>query len=163
MTAIPLLVLIFVAALTAFPALAQGEIAINITGGSEAGQPCVSSKTCYDPDVVTIQPRTVVAWTNIDTTAHTVTSGNPSDNVTGTEFDSGEIGPGGTYTFVFMSPGTYPYFCSIHPWMTGSVIVGTGPTPSATTPEFGPLAMLVFVASAIAVVTISKGRLGFKL
>ena len=157
-----LLVVMVLASLAAVPAFAESDLAVNITGGSEAGQSCVSAKTCYDPGDATIQPRTAVAWTNIDATAHTVTSGSPSDNVTGKVFDSGEIGPGGTYTFVFMSPGTYPYFCSIHPWMTGQVTVVASSVPGATTPEFGPLAMLVFVASAIVAVAASKAGISFR-
>ncbi|MDE1829085.1 MAG: cupredoxin domain-containing protein [Thaumarchaeota archaeon] len=157
------------------PAFAQGsEVSVSITGGSEAGQSCVSAKNCYDPDILTIQPKTTVVWTNTDNTAHTVTSGHPSENDTGTVFDSGEIGPGGTYSFIFLSPGTYDYFCTLHPWMTGQVVVGlTVPNPSntnevmssnntATTPEFGPAAVLVFVASVLMVVFLAKNNLNFR-
>jgi plastocyanin len=150
------------------PAYAEGSNAsVNITGGSEAGQSCVSAKSCYDPDTITVPPNTVITWTNIDNTAHTVTSGSPSENNTGTVFDSGMIGPGGTYSFIFMSSGTYDYFCSIHPWMTGEVIV-TPPlstnssTNSATTPEFGPLVILVLVISVFVTIFLTKNRLTFR-
>jgi plastocyanin len=150
------------------PASAEGSnVSVNITGGSEAGQSCVSAKSCYDPDIITVPPNTVIAWTNIDNTAHTVTSGSPSENNTGTVFDSDMIGPGGTYSFIFISPGTYDYFCSIHPWMTGEVIVtsslATNSTSnSATTPEFGPLVILVFVISVFVTIFLTKNRLVFR-
>jgi plastocyanin len=158
--------LVFILGLVILPASADGSnVSINITGGSEAGQSCVSAKNCYDPDTVTVPAKTVISWTNIDSTAHTVTSGTPSENNTGTLFDSGTIGPGGTYSFIFISSGTYDYFCSIHPWMTGEVIVtstlATNST-SATTPEFGPLVILVFVISVFATIFLTRNRLIFR-
>lgn len=152
--AISVALVVFAASAPAFAQ--QGPVSVNIAGGSEAGQPCVSAKTCYDPDVVTVVPRTEVFWTNSDTTAHTVTSGEPSGNNAGTEFDSGDIGPQGTYSFIFMSPGTYDYFCTIHPWMTGQVVVAASPVPGATTPEFGPAAAGVFVMSVFVAVFLAR-------
>ena len=48
-------------------------------------------------------------------------------------FDSGNlIKPQGTYQFAFANPGTYNYFCTVHPWMTGQVIVGQSDMPIPT-------------------------------
>lgn len=151
------------------PAFAQGtEVMVSITGGGEAGQACVSAKNCYDPSPLTIKPETTVAWTNTDNTAHTVTSGRPSGNDTGSVFDSGEIGPDGTYSFIFMSPGAYDYYCTLHPWMTGQVIVSpplsasntnTAASNTTTIPEFGPTAAVVFAISIITVVLVAKNGL----
>ena len=144
----------------------ESGISINITGGSEASQSCVSVKSCYEPDIVTIQPKTLVIWTNIDSTTHTVTSGEPSENDTGTMFDSDQIAPSGTYSFMFMDPGTYNYFCSIHPWMTGQVTVSTNiaglSSNSITTPEFGPEVILVFMTSVLLTLFLVKNRLSFR-
>jgi len=150
--------------MTTFPVFADSSnVAVSITGGSEAGQSCVTAKNCYDPGTVTILPKTTITWTNIDATAHTVTSGDPTENYTGEVFDSGMIGPGSTYSFMFISPGTYDYFCSIHPWMTGKVIVeSVTNSNSATTPEFGPAAMPVFVLSVFTVIFLLKSNLIFK-
>lgn len=160
--------LALVLAVAIVPASAEEfNASVNITGGSEASQSCVSAKSCYDPDTITVQPNTVISWANIDNTAHTVTSGSPSDNNTGTVFDSDMIGPGGTYSFIFISSGTYDYFCSIHPWMTGEVIVESplatnSSSNSATTPEFGPLVILVFVVSVFVTIFLTKNRLIFR-
>ncbi|MGH2611850.1 MAG: cupredoxin domain-containing protein [Rhabdochlamydiaceae bacterium] len=157
-------VLTLILTVVILPASAEGSnISVNITGGSEAGQSCVSAKSCYDPDIVTVSPKTVITWTNMVDTAHSVSSGRPSENNTGTAFDSNTIGPGATYSFMFISPGTYDYFCSIHPWMTGEVIVSSLATNSSsnniTTPEFGPLVILVFVISVFGAIFLTRNRL----
>ena len=60
-----------------------------------------------------------VTWTNYDGTGHTVTSDGATSFVS-----SGTIAAnGGTYALSFPTPGTYTYHCSIHPTMTGSIVV----------------------------------------
>jgi plastocyanin len=78
----------------------------------------------YDPQDLRVQVGDTVTWTNNDTVAHTVTAGTP-DNPTG-EFDSGEIQPGETFTYTFDQAGTFDYYCTLHPDMTGSVTVEDG-------------------------------------
>jgi plastocyanin len=68
-----------------------------------------------------------IVWTNVDTTAHTVTSDTQySDQISG-PFNSieslGLIPPQKTYEFTFTKEGEYPYHCEPHPWMTGKVII----------------------------------------
>ena len=99
---------------------------IMMSKGAGSGQACVSSKNCFDPSTLTVSPGDTVTWKNMDTVSHTVTSGNPTDNQTGTVFDSGLVKPGDTFTFTFKDAGTYHYFCQVHPWMTGMVVVGQG-------------------------------------
>ncbi len=66
-----------------------------------------------------ISVNTTVEWYNNDSMAHTVTSapGTPL------AFDSGILNPGSTFTYKFTVPGTYPYYCKIHPFMLGNVTV----------------------------------------
>jgi plastocyanin len=59
---------------------------------------------------------TTVVWQNNDTIAHTSTS-----NAAG--WNSGTIGPGQSFQFTFTSAGTFPYHCTIHPNMVGTVTV----------------------------------------
>ncbi|GBD09922.1 Plastocyanin [Candidatus Thermoflexus japonica] len=69
---------------------------------------------------------TTVEWINQEESAsHTVTSGAP-DNPSGV-FDSGRLRPGDSFRFTFHQPGTYEYFCSIHPRMRGRIIVKPAP------------------------------------
>ena len=106
---------------------------IQITLGSGSSQNCVASNNCYNPDSSPVSSGTTVTWTNTDNVAHTVTSGHSSDNQTGTIFDSGLIKAGGTFSFTFKNPGTYPYFCLVHPWMTGQIVAVSVTSPSAPT------------------------------
>jgi plastocyanin len=89
----------------------------------------------FQPASLTVTPGTTVTWTNNGATAH---------NITFTDFNSGNVQPGQTYNHVFATPGTYPYNCSIHPSMTGTITVsagtsgGTTTTPSGTTTSPAP-------------------------
>ncbi len=86
----------------------------------------------YQPAVVTIQVNQSVTWINQDKEVHTVTSGVSAGragligNSVGRPdgiFDSSQIGIGKSWTHKFTRPGTFEYFCTIHPWMEGYVIV----------------------------------------
>lgn len=86
----------------------------------------------YDPPVISISVGDTVFWYNDDKEGHTVTSGEGSgrfgwmsDNF-GTPdklFDSKRFMPGESWSFKFEESGTFSYFCVIHPWMEGIVIV----------------------------------------
>ena len=78
-----------------------------------------------DPATVTIQVGDSVTWTNEDSVAHTATAGDGS-------FDTGSIANGASDTVTFDSAGTFAYICSIHPQMTGSVVVEAAATPAPT-------------------------------
>jgi plastocyanin len=67
-----------------------------------------------------------IVWTNRDTTTHTVVSDNVYSNRHTGKFESGLIDPNGTYAYTFFDVGKYPYHCTIHPWMTGTVEVMEG-------------------------------------
>lgn len=84
---------------------------------------CEADNSCYIPYTVELTEYGEVFWTNDDTVAHTVTSGTPEDGPT-VYFDSGLMAPGDTYTkkFSFIE-GEIDYFCLVHPWMQGKVII----------------------------------------
>jgi plastocyanin len=73
----------------------------------------------YVPGTFQIAVGGTVTWINKDTTAHTVTS---SPNGT-SRFDSGALTTGATWSHTFTQPGTYWYYCTIHPMMIGRIIV----------------------------------------
>lgn len=83
-----------------------------------------ASQKYFDPKEIKVKTGTAVSWTNSDSAAHTVTSGESSDTTPGTLFDSGLIKPGKTFQYTFDKTGEVDYFCSVHPWMTGKVTVG---------------------------------------
>ena len=89
----------------------------------------------FSPSKLTVQPGTTVVWTNNDTAAHTVTSGEPSDGPTGL-FDSSLFGPGKTFEYQFDSVGDHEYFCMVHPWMIGTIIVPEGDDSTSTETKY---------------------------
>lgn len=70
----------------------------------------------FSPATINVTAGTTITWTNKDAVTHTVTS------TTGI-FNSGSLSTGKTYSQMFSGTGTYPYFCSLHSGMTGTVIV----------------------------------------
>ncbi|AFV22228.1 hypothetical protein Mpsy_0015 [Methanolobus psychrophilus R15] len=70
----------------------------------------------FQPEAITIEPGTTVVWTNYDTVQHTATS---TEDI----FDSGLFGEDETFEHTFTEPGTYEYFCTVHPFMEGEVVV----------------------------------------
>ncbi|HJU14531.1 MAG TPA: plastocyanin/azurin family copper-binding protein [Candidatus Nitrosotalea sp.] len=126
-------VLTLVAILAIAPsAFAQESTTVNISAGAGSGPNCSQSNNCFDPNVITVAPGTTVEWKNNDKVSHTVTSGSPSDNQTGTVFDSSLIASGKDFSFTFNNPGTFNYFCQVHPWMTGQVIVSASAASSSS-------------------------------
>ena len=105
------------------PEPAPGPQVHVVTVAEGSGVPgCEADDECFLPYSVKANAGDSVLWDNIDTAAHTVTGGTPSDGADGT-FDSGLLAPGGTFEFAFEEAGTYDYFCIVHPWMLGTVAV----------------------------------------
>jgi len=66
-----------------------------------------------------------VTWMNTDSQPHTATNGaDLTSPDVGTMFDSGLLMNGDSFSYTFDTAGEYPYFCMVHPWMIGTVIVG---------------------------------------
>lgn len=68
----------------------------------------------FEPSIFTVPAGTTVRWTNQDPVAHTST---------GASWDSGILSPGCSFERRFDRPGTYAYFCRVHPFMHGTVVV----------------------------------------
>ena len=70
----------------------------------------------FAPQRIVVQAGTTVTWINADDAPHTVAS---STKI----FKSGALDTEDKFSFTFTTPGTYEYFCSLHPHMTGTVVV----------------------------------------
>ena len=81
-----------------------------------------NNKVFYDPTPAKVKTSTTITWTNDDTLPHTVTSGNADTGSSG-EFDSGIVMGGGSFTHTFDKAGSFDYYCALHPYMIGQVIV----------------------------------------
>jgi predicted secreted protein with PEFG-CTERM motif len=77
---------------------------------------------CFVPSMVTIDVGGEVTWENNDTAAHTVTSGTPTEGPDG-HFDSSLVMAGSSFSHTFDAAGSFDYFCMVHPWMQGMVMV----------------------------------------
>lgn len=89
-----------------------------LAAGAEkpAGTQVVIDNFTYSPREIVVSVGTEVTWTNKDDVPHTVTS---NDHL----FNSGALDTDGKFSYVFSKPGTYPYFCAVHPHMTAKVVV----------------------------------------
>jgi plastocyanin len=96
-----------------------GAGAAHLRASGQPKPPTIDVKidnSTFGPTELTVKAGTTVRWTNRDDIPHTVVS---SDKV----FKSKVLDTGDEFTFTFSTPGTFPYFCSIHPKMTGKVVV----------------------------------------
>ncbi len=117
---VTLAVIGFVIGMLVAGTIGAGVIQRNLTGTSadiKIVANAANAAVPYSPAVFTVVAGSKVTWINLDTTAHTVTS-----NTTGL-FDSGSITTGQMWSFTFTTPGTYHYYCAIHPMMTGTIVV----------------------------------------
>jgi len=111
-------------------AFAEDVTVTNAPGSATPG----CEPNCFVPSTVTIEAGDTVTWDNTDTAAHTATGGTPTDGPSGV-FDSSLIMSGGSYSHTFDTAGTYVYFCMVHPWMEGTVIVEAAGAADAAAAE----------------------------
>ena len=87
------------------------------------GSSVPSNGKFFVPETLTVSKGTTVTWTNGDSTLHTVTSGSPEAGNSGSEFDSSYLAAGKTFQHPFNTAGTFDYYCTLHPFMKGKVVV----------------------------------------
>jgi plastocyanin len=116
--------------LIAVTTAACGGDAKETAKAAPAGDTVTMRLIAYRPANLKVPAGTTVTWSQKDAGVHTVTSGTVVQGGGGVneepdgKFASGQIATGGTYKFTFDEPGTYPYFCDIHPaTMRGEVQV----------------------------------------
>jgi plastocyanin len=105
-----------------------GGNATSTSGGSSVsiapGSSAPTNGKFFVPDTLNVSTGATVTWTNDDTTLHTATSGSPEGGgASGSEFDSSYLAAGKTFQHTFASAGTFDYYCTLHPFMTGKVVV----------------------------------------
>jgi plastocyanin len=104
------------------------------TGGASAGGPTINilegssiqGSPDYDPDELTVSAGTEVTVVNQDTVLHSATSGTgPQDPESAQQFDTSLINAGesATLSLAQVTPGQYDYYCMVHPYMTGKIVV----------------------------------------
>jgi plastocyanin len=109
---------IFAVAIVIGLALGRPE-AFSVTATQEkkaAETPVKIDNFVFSPNSLTVPAGSTIRWTNQDDIPHNVVSEDKS-------FKSKVLDTDETFTYTFTKPGTYTYFCSIHPKMTGKVVV----------------------------------------
>ena len=105
------------------PAASTGPPGTPLTilkGASVQGSPN------FDPDTLTVKKGDKITVTNKDNVPHTVTSGTgPTDPTSAKSFDTSIIegGKSADITTEKLAPGNFPFYCSVHPYMTGKLVV----------------------------------------
>ena len=99
--------------ITTISALSQGN---SVFIAPRAADP--DNDQSFVPQFISMPIESTVSWTNDDSIQHTITSDEEG------LFVSGPISPGETFDNTFDTPVEFGYHCSIHPWMTGRVMVG---------------------------------------
>lgn len=102
--------------------LAQGG-ANGTTVSMAKGSQSASNPEFFVPKEDTVKAGETVTWKNEDTAIHTATSG--KDATPDGKFDTSLVSPGQSSKPIAMpnDPGQYPYFCTLHPWMEGTITV----------------------------------------
>jgi len=88
------------------------------------GTPTVTIQNfAFSPASITVPRGTTVTWVNQDSANHVILNDAQGSVAQGALFTSNSLGKGAEFSYKFDNPGTYPYYCSIHPSMKATVIV----------------------------------------
>ena len=98
-----------------------GDIMFDVQYVANSGTPGCEPE-CYSPSTATISVGGTVTFDNTDTAPHTATSGSAANGPDGI-WDSSLIMVNASYSVTLSDSGNYSYFCMVHPWMEGTVIV----------------------------------------
>ena len=102
-------------------AAAKAPMSVTIEPVEGSGAPGCEPE-CYSPSTATISAGGTVTFSNTDMAPHTSTSGTAANGPDGV-FDTSLIMANASFDVTLDNAGTYPYFCMVHPWMEGTVIV----------------------------------------
>jgi amicyanin len=103
--------------IAAIALVAGGQKSLGANPTQDGGTAVKIDNFSFGPATLTIPAGTSVTWTNQDDVPHTVVDSE------GKQFKSPVLDTDQTFSYKFDKPGTYTYFCSIHPKMTGKVVV----------------------------------------
>jgi len=126
---------------------AHHEITITNAPGSETPG---CEPDCFIPSTATVEVGAIVTWDNTDGgAAHTASAGNPTDGPSGV-WDSSLIMAGQSYSYTTDTAGTFDYYCMVHPWMEGTLIVEEAGAADAAAAEAAALEAAAAEAAAVA-------------
>jgi 3',5'-cyclic AMP phosphodiesterase CpdA len=97
-------------------AIVDSSLAVMTASGDPTQQQVLIDNFQFSPSTLAVAAGTTVTWVNHDDIPHTIVS-------TEQRFRSAALDTDDRFSFRFVAPGVYPYFCSVHPMMVGKVIV----------------------------------------
>jgi len=100
----------------------HSEVTVIPAPGSGAPGCELTTEGCYIPKEATVDVGGKVIFSNTDTAAHTFTAGTAAEGPSGA-FDSSLAIAGSSYEWTATTAGEFPYYCMVHPWMTGLIVV----------------------------------------
>ena len=104
------------------PSFASSEYIVNIENDSY-NLGCEQDNSCFTPYIIKIDIGDKVTWENTDSAIHVIK--NLDDSIESINYiESGLIKSGNSFTKSFVDEGVFLYFCPLHPWMDGIVVVG---------------------------------------
>lgn len=98
------------------PALALAAVLCVLPAAAAPPAAVSIGNFTFGPQILTVPAGATVTWTNGDDIPHTVVAVDKT-------FRTKVLDTGDSFSFTFARPGTYGYFCSIHPHMTGKIVV----------------------------------------
>ena len=131
------------------PAAFADHSEVTITPASGSGAPgCEeTAEGCFIPKEATVDVGGKVIFSNTDTAAHTFTSGAATDETPGEVFNSSLVMAGSSYEWTPTTAGEVPYFCMVHPWMIGSIVVQEAGADDDTTTSPSDEELMVDIAT----------------
>ena len=99
----------------------MGNYGSHIQTGTTNGAFVAIVNYGFHPATLTVAKGTTVTWVNMDFVQHTVTAG--TEQAPTNLFDSHELNHMQSFSYTFGVPGTYTYYCDVHPSMVGTVTV----------------------------------------
>ena len=125
----------------------HSEVTITPAPGSGATGCEETEEGCFIPKEATVDVGGKVIFSNTDTAAHTFTSGAATDETPGEVFNSSLVMAGSSYEWTPTTAGEVPYFCMVHPWMIGSIVVQEAGADDDTTTSPSDEELMVDIAT----------------
>jgi len=131
-----------------------GAIAVNVTPALAAGGTAVTIQNfAFQPTTIAIAAGQAVTWTNKDTVLHNAVANDVS-------WSTANLSTGDSASITFSTAGTFPYRCSIHPEMTGTIVVTAAAAADAPATDTAPVPVPQGVSPAGLVAALFAGIMG---
>jgi predicted secreted protein with PEFG-CTERM motif len=127
----------------------HSEVTITPAPGSGAPGCEETAEGCYIPKEATVDVGGKVIFSNTDTAAHTFTAGSAAEGPSGA-FDTSLVIAGSSFEWTATTVGDFPYYCMVHPWMEGLIVVQEAGTEEPTATSHSDEELMVDIATGSA-------------